>query len=214
MDKQIKLLAKRIWGYHRLNQTIKKADCILVLGSNDIRVAERGAELLLKNYAPLIMFSGALGRLTTGWKKSEAETFADAAIKMGVPKNKILIENKSKNTGENILFAKAKFKTLGLKIKKLLVVQKPYMERRAYATIKKLWPEIIFTVTSPLLTFEKYPNKDISLNELIHIIVGDLQRIKLYPPKGFQTRQKIPKDVWQAYEKLVEKGYIDQLIDQ
>ena len=40
------------------------SDLILVLGSHDTRVAERGAELFLNNYAPLILFSGGLGNLT------------------------------------------------------------------------------------------------------------------------------------------------------
>ena len=38
-------------------------------------------------------------------------------------------------------------------------------------------------------------------------VVGDLQRIRLYPEKGFQIRQEIPDDVWAAYEVLVDSGY-------
>jgi len=57
-------LAKILWDYNNLNQPLKKSDAILVLGSNDIRVAQRGAELLLQEYAPLIIFSGGFGALT------------------------------------------------------------------------------------------------------------------------------------------------------
>lgn len=42
--------------------------------------------------------------------------------------------------------------------------------------------------------------------------MGDLQRIQLYPEKGFQTHQGIPIDVWQAYEQLVDLGFTQQLI--
>jgi hypothetical protein len=38
-------------------------------------------------------------------------------------------------------------------------------------------------------------------------MVGDLQRIRIYPSRGFQIEQEIPDDVWQAFEKLVELGY-------
>jgi hypothetical protein len=38
-------------------------------------------------------------------------------------------------------------------------------------------------------------------------MVGDLQRIKIYPEKGFQIAQEIPDDVWQAYEQLVAMGF-------
>ena len=43
-------------------------------------------------------------------------------------------------------------------------------------------------------------------------MVGDLQRIRLYPAKGFQIHQDIPDDVWQAYGELVEMGYDSRLV--
>jgi hypothetical protein len=43
-------------------------------------------------------------------------------------------------------------------------------------------------------------------------MVGDLQRTKLYPDKGFQIYQEIPSDVWEAYEKLVEQDYTKHLL--
>jgi len=46
----------------------------------------------------------------------------------------------------------------------------------------------------------------------IGIMVGDLQRIRLYPAKGFQIHQDIPDDVWRAYEALVEAGYDTHLV--
>jgi hypothetical protein len=83
--------AKKIWDYHHMNHTLKKADCIIVLGSHDTRVAERGAELFLEGLAPIIVFSGFLGTLTLGnWTRPEAEIFAEIAIKMGVPEDKII----------------------------------------------------------------------------------------------------------------------------
>jgi hypothetical protein len=44
------------------------------------------------------------------------------------------------------------------------------------------------------------------------MMVGDLQRIKLYPEKGFQVYQEIPDDVWEAYEELVAMGFDKQLV--
>ncbi len=77
----------------------------LTLGSHDLRVAERAAELYLQGCAPLVIMSGGLGNFTQDmWTGSEADKFATIAIQKGVPANKILIENKSSNTGENILF--------------------------------------------------------------------------------------------------------------
>ncbi|HWB26429.1 MAG TPA: hypothetical protein VG738_13170 [Chitinophagaceae bacterium] len=56
-------LAKTLWDYHHTNHSLEQADCILALGSHDLRVAERGAELYLHGYAPLLIFSGGLAIL-------------------------------------------------------------------------------------------------------------------------------------------------------
>ena len=206
-------LAQQLWDYHHVNQNLQKSDCILVLGSHDLRVAERGAELYLQGWAPLLIMSGGLGRLTQEmWSEPEADKFAKIALEMGVPEEAILIENKSTNTGENILFTQQLLQKENLAPKRFIVVQKPYMERRSFATFKKHWPEKELIVTSPQLSMQAYPTAEITLEEVIHIMVGDLQRIKVYPEKGFQIQQEIPKEVWEAFEKLVSLGFNSHLI--
>ena len=206
-------LAQIIWDYHHVNHEVEKSECILVLGSHDTRVAQRGAELWLQGWAPLLIFSGGLGRLTEGmWTETEADKFARIAISMGVPEKFILIENKSTNTGENILFTQFLLKKHGLDPQSFIVVQKPYMERRSFATFKKHWPNKKLMVTSPQIAFADYATEEISLDRVIHIMNGDLQRIHLYADKGFQIPQDIPEPVWAAYEQLVAMGYNEQLI--
>jgi uncharacterized SAM-binding protein YcdF (DUF218 family) len=215
LDQETIDLGRRIWNYHQLHQTLEKADCILVLGSHDTRVARRGAQLVLDGFAPRVVFSGGLGRLTEGvWKETEADTFARIALEMGVPKEKIFIENRSTNTGENIALTYELFLKNNLAVRKIILVQKPYMERRAYATFMKQWPgpPVEVMVTSPQLSFEEYPNEHIPLEEVIHILVGDLHRIDIYARKGFQIPQHIPADVWEAYHILVKKGFTQHLV--
>jgi uncharacterized SAM-binding protein YcdF (DUF218 family) len=204
--------AKKLWDYHHLHHTPVDSDCILVLGSHDLRVAERGAELYLQGLAPLLIFSGGLGNVTKGiWKDPEADRFARIALDLGVPAEAIFIENRSTNTGENILFTQQLLEEKGLHPQTFLLVQKPYMERRSYATFKKHWPDKDLVVTSPLISFEDYPTKEIPLEKVIHIMVGDLQRIRIYPEKGFQIPQEIPADVWEAYERLAGQGFTQHL---
>jgi len=217
MTSHIRSLAEKVWHYHLLNHQIVKSDAILVLCSHDKRVAERGAQLFLEGWAPLLIFSGGLGTITGGmWDEPEADQFAAVAIDLGVPKEKILLENKSTNTGENILFTKALLAARNLNPEKFILVQKPYMERRSFATFRKLWPEKYVLVTSPQVSFERYLNEygnpDLSSEDVISIMVGDLQRIKLYPAKGFQIQQEIPCEIWAAYEELVAAGYDKHLI--
>src|ERR1700733_7387140 len=92
--------ARKLWDYHHMNQMPAPADCILVLGSHDLRVANRGAELYLQGLSPILLFSGGLGNVTRDiWKVPEADQFARIALDMGVPAEAIFIENQSTNTG-------------------------------------------------------------------------------------------------------------------
>lgn len=208
-------LAMQLWNYHHMNHELKKADCILALGSHDTRVAERASQLYLQQFAPLVIMSGGLGNFTKDiWTETEADKFARIAMKSGVPKEAILIENKSTNTGENILFTQQLLKEKGLNPQSFIVVQKPYMERRSYATFKKHWPDKELLVTSPQISFEEYPNDEITLEKVINIMVGDLQRIKYYPEKGFQVYQEIPGEILQAYEQLVKYGFDKHLMKE
>jgi uncharacterized SAM-binding protein YcdF (DUF218 family) len=212
---EIKALAKQLWNYHHTNHTLKKSDCILALGSHDLRVPERAAELYLQGWAPLVIMSGGLGNFTQGiWKEKEADKFAAIAIQKGVPVEAILIENKSTNTGENILFTQQLLEEKGLDPQSFIVVQKPYMERRSYATFKKHWPDKKLVVTSPQISFEEYPTDEIPMERVINIMVGDLQRIKRYPEMGFQIYQEIPDDVWDAYKSLIALGFDKHLMKQ
>lgn len=217
MDSRTRELAEKLWHYHQLGQPLTKADAILVLCSYDKRVAERGAEVFLEGWAPLLIFSGGLGAITKHmWSEPEADQFARVAIGMGVPEEKILIENQSTNTGENVRFTRALLAERGIDPANFILVQKPYMERRSYATFKNFWPEKDAVVTSPRASFEEYldeyNNPELSTDDVINIMVGDLQRIREYPARGFQIPQEIPDDVWAAYEELVAGGYDRHLI--
>ena len=212
---EVLALAQQLWDYHHMNHKPAKADCILALGSHDLRVADRAAELYLEGWAPLVIMSGGLGNFTQDmWTETEADQFAAIAIQKGVPAEAVLIENKSSNTGENILFTQELLEQKGLDPHTFIVVQKPYMERRSYATFKKHWPDKELLVTSPQIPFDKYATDDIPLERVIHIMIGDLQRLKIYPAKGFQVYQEIPASVWNAYERLVALGFDKHLVKE
>ena len=217
MEERIHALVEKIWHYHLLHHQLSKADAILVLCSHDKVVARRGAQLFLEGWAPLLIFAGGLGAITKHlWSEPEADQFAKIAVDMGVPRERILIENKSTNTGENVLFTKQLLAARQLDPHSFIVVQKPYMERRSYATFRKVWPEKAVLVTSPQVSLDQYlsqySNETLSRDDIVSIMIGDLQRIRLYPEKGFQIHQDIPDDVWDAYQELVKAGYDRHLL--
>jgi uncharacterized SAM-binding protein YcdF (DUF218 family) len=207
-------LAKILWNYQKLHQSLEKSDCIIVLGSHDQRVAERGTHIFQDGYAPFVVFSGGFGRLTDNrWMKPEAEIFADIALSMGVQKERMLIENTSTNTAENLQFTKKLLDQKGLLVTKVTLVTMPYMERRAFATWRLLYPEIEVIMTSPISEYDDDATHiDISKEEMIHILVGETQRVKDYPQKGYILPQEVPTIVWEAYEELVKRGFTAQLI--
>jgi len=207
-----------LWNYLKVNDDLKKSDAIIVFGNHDTQVADRGIELFFKNYAPLIVFTGGFGRITSElWNESEADKFAKIAINKGIPENKIIIENKSTNTGDNIIFTKEKLEAYNCSIKSIIAVHQPYMERRIFAAIKKNWTNIDVLVTSPQKNFQEYCyalflNEKLSEDDIINIMVGDFQRVDEYFKKGFQIYQEIPKNAWEAYCELVCLGYDKHVI--
>ena len=106
MIDEVDQLAKTIWDYMLMEQPLHKCDAILVLCSIDERVAEYAARLFLDGHGDYLVFSGGVAHgedlLKVTWEGSEAEHFANIAIRTGVSKDKILIENHAQNTGANI----------------------------------------------------------------------------------------------------------------
>ena len=91
------------------------------------------------------------------------------------------------------------------------------MERRSFATFRRFWPEKDVIVTSPQVSFDDTcaatRTDTLSADDVISIMVGDLQRIRLYPQAGFQIAQDIPDDVRIVHESLVAAGYDTHLIE-
>jgi uncharacterized SAM-binding protein YcdF (DUF218 family) len=219
MDARLRPFVERIWNYHLLNHELVRSDAILVLCSHDTSVAEYAAQLFLDAWAPLLIFSGGLGAITQRlFTEPEADRFARIAVGLGVPANRVIVENQSTNTGENVQFTKRLLATRAIDARTFILVQKPYMERRTFATFRKVWPEASACVTSPRVSLDdylsRYANDAMSADDVISIMVGDLQRIHVYPEKGFQIPQPIPDDVWVAFRELVDAGYDRHLVER
>jgi uncharacterized SAM-binding protein YcdF (DUF218 family) len=204
--------ARIVWDYHRLGHALRPADAIVALGSHDTRVAERAADVFLEGWAPLVVLSGATGALTDGWTRREAEVFAEVAAARGVPRERMLLEARSTNTGENVVMTRALLAERGLDPRCVIAVQKPYMERRTLATFQARWPGLDVVVTSPPLDFDEYTSGSIAPDEVVHIMVGDLQRLWLYAEKGWSSPQPVPPLVREAYDGLVAAGYTRRLV--
>lgn len=215
MDKQAAISI--LWNYLCLHQTPKEADCILGFGCYNEDVARRAAQLYHQGLAPLVLFTGGLGRNTRSmWNGSEAGRFAAIALAEGVPEEAILREEESTNSGENLIFSRRMLAERGLTHSRIIGVHKPYMERRLYAAFPVYWPEAEVTVTSWQQSYEAYLSGlsrwGRTEEDTIHMIAGDFQRIFVYANLGYQIPQEIPRRAMEAFDFLVRLGYTKQLV--
>jgi uncharacterized SAM-binding protein YcdF (DUF218 family) len=209
-------LARVIWDYHQLHQDPAPADVIIAAGTNDLRVAEFAADLYLRGYGPLLICTGGVAHvgdlLATGWEKSEAEMYAEVAVRRGVPRERIVLENRSTNTSENLLFTRALLDELGIHPRSVIIVTKPFMQRRFQATLEIVWPDVAATLASPRMTLDEYFTPELHPEKVINVMVGDLQRLWIYGRKRWSAPQVIPEAVQAAYRRLTELGFTRHLL--
>lgn len=137
-------------------------------------------------------------------------------MEMGVPSDRIIMESKATNTGENVLFSYEVLSSRNLIPSSVILVQMPFMERRAYATFLRQWPAFqvpsddkhhtnmcSVIASSPQMTLAQYPNKNVGqIVDIVDMMLETMKRIIEYPGKGLQILQFIPAEVMNAYEKL------------
>ena len=222
---QEEIYGDRIWNYMKLNHTLEKADLILGLGSLDLLPARMAAQIYSEGYANKILFTGGSNGRNyellpkSRGAKTEAEMLAKEAIEHGVPKEAILLENKAKNSGENVKFSKDILNEKGIEARTIIVSHMPSAERRDYATLRKQWQGPEFIMASPHIGFRDYHIEgyqgSMSRRELINDMLGDFQRLFIFPRKefGYMMSQQelgldLPSDkVKEAYSELTGRGY-------
>jgi uncharacterized SAM-binding protein YcdF (DUF218 family) len=205
--------AQRLWDFQQMGHEVRPCSVAIGLGSHDLGVADTAAELYQRGMAPLIVFTGATSRTTRDrMPRGEAEHYRERAVELGVPAEAILVEPHARNTGENIRFSRALLEEQRVPVSSVLLVSKPYEERRAYATACKLWSDIEWVCASTPLTFPEYVESIQDAHLVIDMLVGALQRLLLYPAQGFMVAQDIPGDVRHAYERLVSQGFTSRLV--
>jgi uncharacterized SAM-binding protein YcdF (DUF218 family) len=200
----------------RLTHPPVRADAILALGSFDLQAAVHAAALWKAGLAPVVIMSGGIahrgGLLDTGWDRPEARVFAESARREGVPADAILLEERAQNTGDNFVFARAVAEQAGLHPRKLLVVAKPYMTRRGFATGRKVWPDVELAMQCEDIGVLDYFAREADPERTLLALVGDLHRIMVYPALGFQIEQAVPMPVIGAMRHLVDSGYGARLL--
>ncbi|MFH9416222.1 YdcF family protein [Streptomyces rochei] len=205
--------ARRVWDYHQMGHTPRPCSVAVGLGSHDLGVADTAVILYKRGMAPLLLFTGATSPTTRErMPRGEAVHYQERAVELGVPSTAILVEPRARNTGENIRFSRELLEKEGIEVASVLLISKPYEERRAYATARKLWPTVEVVSASAPMTLDEYVDSIGDARLVIDMLVGALQRLMIYPEQGFMISQSVPPDVLDAYERLCAAGFTSRLL--
>lgn len=205
--------AQILWDYHQMHHPPRATDVAIGLGSHDIGVAEHTAHLYHQGLFPLIVFTGANAPTTIEvFPRGEAVQYAERARQLGVPEEAILIEPNATNTAENFTFARDVLRDQGIAPRTATIISRPYQQRRAYATARKVWPELDVTCSARRQSLEDYIDSIGDVDKVLNMLVGDTQRIWVYARAGFAEPQTVDPTTLSAYRRLVAAGYTRRVL--
>ncbi|MFJ9697382.1 YdcF family protein [Kitasatospora sp. NPDC101183] len=202
-----------IWEYQLMHHTLKPCSAGIGLGSHDLGVATHSAELYNDGLFPVLVFTGGNSPTTAArFPQGEAVHYRARAMELGVPDSAILVEPNAANTGQNVAFSREVLAAARIPVSSVLVVCKPYEERRSFATFRQLWPEVEVVCASEPVEFRDYIAGIGDAKLIIDMLTGALQRVILYSDKGFTIPQEVPDDVRAAFDRLSAAGFDSRLI--
>ncbi len=208
-------LAQTLWDYNKLKHALKPADFLLLIGSYNLDVADYVDVLFMQKMGKVIVVSGAStdmqGMARLPRDEPEWKEFKERLKELGNAENDIIVEDKAMRISESIANTRDKLlaDTQG-EYNNGIIIMPPHYERRAFATAQREWPDVNWQVTSPNVTYDDYINQYDEEN-LIHLLVGDTQRIIDYGERDLIVKQEITEDAMTAYKKLRDKGYTKHL---
>ncbi|MFE7807616.1 YdcF family protein [Streptomyces sp. NPDC057430] len=205
--------AQLLWDYQQMHHDPRPCSVGIGLGSHDLGVADVAVDLYRRDMMPLIVFTGATSRTTRErMPRGEAEHYRERALELGVPAAAILVEPNARNTGENIRFSRSLLQEREVDVSSILLISKPYEERRAYATARQLWPDVDIVSASAPMTLAEYVDSIGDPRLVLDMLVGAQQRLLIYPEQGFMVSQESPASVTAAYERLCASGFTSRLV--
>jgi uncharacterized SAM-binding protein YcdF (DUF218 family) len=133
---------KAVGDYMLVETPLARADVCLVFGNPHAdHLAEQAAELYHRGYFSLIVVSGGVA---TGDGRLEAHRMRDVLLAKGVPAEIIMVEDKARNTGENVIYSMKLLdekKGLG-NIDSVLAIGHIQAARRFLMTLERHWPQV------------------------------------------------------------------------
>ncbi len=152
-------IIKDISDFIFLEDELQKADIIFLPGGGHAEVPEKGAEVYLKGYAPIIMPSGkkAIDKegplvihtksdIYNGNYETESDFYKDVLVKCGVPEDAVVCENRATYTKLNAVYSRKLTDKMGLEVKKAIICCKSFHARRCLMYYTYAFPETEFII--------------------------------------------------------------------
>ena len=203
-------LAQILFDYLNASDSVEPADVIIGFGHFDLAIPEKCYQLYKQGYGKKIIFNGGVGSGSGSFTRPEAIEFREyikhkdqAALK------DIVVEPDSTNTGENVRYsvrvmaeAYPEF-NFSNNIHSAILITNSFRQRRVGLTMMKLLPHIRIYNAPPATTIEEEIELFAKENQdIIPQMPAELDRILLYPKKGFTAEANTPHHVIEASESL------------
>jgi uncharacterized SAM-binding protein YcdF (DUF218 family) len=171
-------ITKKVSLYLGEKDNLIKSDLIWVFGSKDINRIRLGVELLKSNWGRSILITGGNPNYSEGEnQKTEAEVFGKEALKLGVDKDKIIIETKSITVPDNVRSGLNLLDSLNVKVGSIICVIAWFAMRRAEATLQKYTKvgTVVFKVSpatsNPELSKESWFKNELGIKTIFNEFV-------------------------------------------
>ncbi|WP_026888588.1 YdcF family protein [Clostridium beijerinckii] len=213
----------------------KKVDVLVLLGNSIPYTVQCAVNAWKNNMCDKILISGGIGHSTQILRdevrknskfnlirvddRLEADIFFDIMTKIyGVSAEKIIIENKSTNCGDNAKKTIELLCKLNIEYKSLILIQDPTMQLRTFASFSKY----TYSNNVKLINYAPFiPKVDINLKlsniringiwddkRYLELLMGEIPRLRDnengYGPsgKGFIVHVDIPREIEEVYNSL------------
>ncbi|SNY59092.1 YdcF family protein [Enterobacter sp. CC120223-11] len=224
-----------------------EADLVVLAGNAVMPTIDAACRLAAENRTLLI--SGGIGHSTTflyaavarhprynslpTTGRPEAALLADIAHQFwNIPHERIIVEDRSTNCGENARFTRDVMQERGIVCRNAIVVQDPTMQRRTMATFAQVWqgdnsapqwhsyPGYLPVLRNDKfgLTFTDEAQNVWPVERYLSLILGELPRIRDdengYGPrgKGFIAHVDMPEAVQNAWQALRDDGLLREAL--
>lgn len=126
------------------------------------------------------------GGRTRGMPESEAELIGERLVRLGVPESVLILETLAANTGENVLFGRARVaEAMDLDaIRSVVVIGKVCSTRRYLMTLQRHWPGLRMSVC-PVNYFGVPAERWHEDEQFRSRVLGEFDKIPGYLEQGF-----------------------------